>query len=110
APEGQGRELSALVVPADLEEAVYAAARAVLGEAPLATGALVRAIQDRSARYTTDRARLAAPADKVGDLAARAAFFTIADAMKLAIPIGELAGRRALPAARPLRVIDLGAG
>ena len=89
---------------------MYGAARAALGDAPLKPGALVRAIQDRSARYTTDRARLAAPADKVGDLAARAAFFTIADAMKIAIPVGELAGRAALPAARPLRVIDLGAG
>ena len=89
---------------------MYRAARASLGDAPLATGALVRAIQDRSARYTTDRARLAAPADKAGDLAARAVFFTVADAMKIAIPLGELAGRGALPAARPLRVIDLGAG
>jgi len=89
---------------------VYRAARAALGDAPLATGALVRAIQDRSARYTTDRARLAAPADKAGDLAARAVFFTIADAMKIAIPLGELAGCGALPAARPLRVVDLGAG
>lgn len=70
----------------------------------------MRAIQDRSARYTTDRARLAAPGDKVGDLAARAVFFTVADAMKIAIPLGELAGRDALPVARPLRVLDLGAG
>ncbi len=46
----------------------------------------------------------------MGDLAARAAFFTIADAMKIAIPLGELVQRGALPAARPLRVIDLGAG
>jgi SAM-dependent methyltransferase len=37
-------------------------------------------------------------------------FFTIADAMKLAIPLGELAHRGALPAARPLRIVDLGAG
>jgi len=50
------------------------------------------------------------PANKVGDLAARAAFFTIADSMKIAIPLGELINRGALPAARPLRVIDLGAG
>jgi len=71
---------------------------------------LIKAIVDRSERYTSDRARLAAPADKLGDLAARAAFFTIADAMKIAIPIVELANRGALPAARPLRVIDLGAG
>jgi ribosomal protein RSM22 (predicted rRNA methylase) len=102
--------MTALAVPHDLEDAVYAATRAAIGDAPLATGALIRSIQDRSERYTTDRAHLAAPADKVGDLAARAAFFTVADAMKIAIPIGELAGRSALPAARPLRVIDLGAG
>jgi len=30
--------------------------------------------------------------------------------MKIAIPVGELAGRGALPARRPLRVVDLGAG
>lgn len=71
---------------------------------------MIRAIQDRSERYTTDRARLSAPSDRTADLAARAAFFTIADAMKVAIPVRELAGRQALPSARPLRVIDLGAG
>ena len=87
-----------------------AAARERLGDAPLSTGPLTRAIIDRSLRYTSERERLAAPADPTGDLAARAAFFTIADAMKLAIPVGELAGRGALPARRPLRVIDLGAG
>jgi ribosomal protein RSM22 (predicted rRNA methylase) len=71
---------------------------------------LIRAIQDRSERYTTDRARLSAPTDRTADLAARAAFFTIADAIKVAIPFRELASRNALPSARPLRVIDLGAG
>ena len=70
----------------------------------------MRAIVDRSLRYTSERARLATPADRAGDLAARAAFFTIADAMKLAVPLAELAGRGALPARRPLRVVDLGAG
>ena len=87
-----------------------AAARAVLGDAPLVAGHLTRAIVDRSLRYTSERERLAAAADPAGDLAARAAFFTIADAMKIAIPVGELAGRGALPARRPLRVVDLGAG
>ncbi len=87
-----------------------AAARAELGDAPLATGALVRAIVDRSLRYTSERERLSAPADRTGDLAARAAFFTIADAMKVAVPLGELVNRGALPARRPLRVVDLGAG
>jgi len=94
----------------ELEEAVYAATRASVGDARLQTSPLVKAIVDRSERYTSDRARLAAPADKVADLAARAAFFTIADAMKIAIPLRELASRGALPAARPLRVVDLGAG
>jgi ribosomal protein RSM22 (predicted rRNA methylase) len=61
-------------------------------------------------RYTSDRERLAAPGDRAGDLAARAVFFTVADAMKIAIPLGELANRGALPARRPLRVVDLGAG
>ncbi|HSK03640.1 MAG TPA: small ribosomal subunit Rsm22 family protein [Kofleriaceae bacterium] len=89
---------------------MLAAARAELGDAPLATGPLARAIVDRSRRYTSDRERLAAPADRTADMAARAAFFTIADAMKLAVPLGELAGRGALPARRPLRVVDLGAG
>jgi len=98
------------VVPKELEDAVYAAARTVIGDAPLATGPLARAIVDRSQRYTSDRARLAAPADRTADLAARAAFFTIADAMKIAVPLVELANRGALPARRPLRVVDVGAG
>ncbi len=100
----------ALVVPVELEDAVYAATRTAVGDAALATAALTRAIVDRSQRYTSDRARLAQPADRTADLAARAAFFTIADAMKIAIPVGELVGRGALPAARPLRVLDIGAG
>jgi ribosomal protein RSM22 (predicted rRNA methylase) len=96
------------IVPPELEIAVYAAAREVLGDAPLATAALTRAIVDRSERYTSDRDRLAKPADRTADLAARAVFFTIADAIKIAIPLGELRGRDALPA--PLRVLDVGAG
>jgi ribosomal protein RSM22 (predicted rRNA methylase) len=99
------------VVPAELEDIVYASAAHVLGDpALLATPALTRAIVDRSRRYTSERDRLAAPADRRADLAARAAFFTIADAMKVAIPLAELVGRGALPARRPLRVVDIGAG
>ena len=97
-----------MIVPPDLEEAVHAAASNVVGDAALATGPLTRAIVDRSKRYTSERDRLSARGE--GDLAARAAFFTIADAMKIAIPIGELAGRGAIPPRRPLRVVDLGAG
>lgn len=98
--------------PADLEEVMDAATRAALGDAPLATAALTRAIVDRSRRYTSERERLATEraTDRIGDLAARAMFFTVADAMKIAVPLGELVHRGALPAARPLRLIDLGAG
>jgi ribosomal protein RSM22 (predicted rRNA methylase) len=81
-----------------------------LGDAPLATGPLVRAIRDRSLRYTSDRSRLAVAADRAGDLAARAVFFSVADALKPAIGLRELAGRSAIPTRSPLRVIDLGAG
>ncbi len=98
------------VVPTELEEAVYASTRDVLGDAPLATGALIRAIKDRSVRYTSERDKLSSPADRTADLAARAMFFTVADAIKIAIPLGELAGRNALPARRPLRIVDVGAG
>ena len=97
-------------VPVELEEALYTATRAAIGDAPLATAALARAIVDRSQRYTSDRARLDRPGDRTADLAARAVFFTVADALKLAIPLGELANRGALPARRPLRIVDLGAG
>jgi Mitochondrial small ribosomal subunit Rsm22 len=96
------------IVPDELEEVVHAAARAALGDAPLATASLTRAILERSRRYTSERDR--PTKSDAGDLAARAMFFTIADAMKIAIPLGELIHRGALPAARPLRVVDLGAG
>jgi ribosomal protein RSM22 (predicted rRNA methylase) len=95
-------------VPRELEDAVYAATASIVGDAALATAPLTRAIVDRSKRYTSDRDRLSGK--PAGDLAARAAFFTPADAMKIAIPIGELANRGAIPARRPLRVVDLGAG
>jgi precorrin-6B methylase 2 len=98
------------VVPPELEDAIYAAARDVLGDAPLQASSLNRAIVDRSKRYTSHRERLSQPADRTADLAARAVFFTVADARKIAIPLGELAGRGALPARRPLRIVDVGAG
>ncbi len=97
-------------VPVELEHAVRAAAGEVVGDAALADGALARAIVDRSRRYTSEREHLASPADRTADLAARAAFFTIADALKIAIPLGELARRDAIPQRTPLRVVDVGAG
>jgi len=69
-------------VPLELEDALYAAARAALGDAPLATAALTRAIIDRSERYTSDRARLSTVKTE-GDLAARAVFWSVTDAMKI---------------------------
>jgi ribosomal protein RSM22 (predicted rRNA methylase) len=95
-------------VPRELEDAVYAATTDVVGPAALATSPLTRAIVDRSRRYTSERDKLSAKS--AGDLAARAAFFTIADAMKIAVPLCELANRGAIPPRRPLRVVDLGAG
>ena len=97
------------IVPQELEDAVLAATRSVVGEDALAPTALHRAVIDRSERYTSDRDRLAKPLDRKADLAARAAFFTIADAIKIRIPIAELNHRDALPQRR-LRVVDLGAG
>jgi precorrin-6B methylase 2 len=92
------------------EEAVWSAARDVVGDAALVPAALHRAIADRSRRYTSERERLARPADAVGDLAARGVFFTLCDAPKIAIPLAELARRGALPPGTPLRVVDVGAG
>ncbi len=43
-------------------------------------------------------------------MAARALFFTVADAAKIAIPIDELNHRGLLPVRAPLRVLDVGAG
>lgn len=106
----RGTRVDDWVVPHAVEDALYAAARDKLGDAVLATAALTKAIVDRSERYTSDRERLAAPRDRAGDLAARAVFFTLTDMMKIAIPLGELARRGALPVRRPLRIVDLGAG
>ncbi len=94
----------------DIEDALYTATRAVVGDPQLRTSELIAAIRDRSARYTSDRTKLAKPASTKADLAARAVFFSVTDAPKIAIPIAELAAQDALPATRPLRVVDLGAG
>jgi phospholipid N-methyltransferase len=93
-------------VPAELEATVYRAYGAAFG-APPSPAELHHAIADRSRRSTSERAALAARPRH--DLAARALFFTVCDAMKIAVPFGELARANALPD-RPLRVVDLGAG
>src|SRR5205085_918049 len=58
-----------------------------------------------------DRDRLGAPASPIGDLAARALFFTIADAAKIRVPLAELAGRGLdRCGGGRVRVLDVGAG
>lgn len=99
--------------PADLEDALWAAARAELPEGALDPRALHAAIVERTRVYTTARDELQAKrptANASKDLAARALFFTVADAAKVAIPIAELANRGLLPATEALRVLDVGAG
>src|SRR5262245_36674675 len=54
--------------------------------------ALRAAILERSRRYTSDRARLASPLparEEARDRAARALFFGLADAAKIAVPLAE---------------------
>lgn len=88
--------------PAWIEDALWAAAPRVDRRA------LVAAIEDRSRRYTSERDRLGDAAG-AADLAARAVFFSVADAAKIAVPVAELARAGALPAS-PWRVLDVGAG
>ena len=88
-----------------LEDAVWAALGGDVG-----LPALHRAIIERSRRYTSERDRLSErPSDPAADLAARAVFFTLCDAPKIAIPLAELANRGLLPS-RALRVVDVGSG
>lgn len=99
-------------VPPIVEDALWAAARRRLPPALLGGAALTAAVIDRSRRYTSERDQLADGAGRTGpDLAARALFFTVADAGKLHVPLAELVGRG--PAGflgGDLAVLDLGAG
>jgi ribosomal protein RSM22 (predicted rRNA methylase) len=70
---------------------------------------LVAAIVDRSRAYTSERERIGALRGDA-DLAARAVFFSVADAAKVMVPLAELDGLGLLPASKPLRVLDVGAG
>ena len=94
-----------------VEVALERAAAELLPRAALSGARLHAAVTSRSRRYTSERVLLAQPAaDADADLAARALFFGVADAAKVGVPLGELVSRDLLPAARPLRVCDLGAG
>lgn len=100
--------------PAVIEDALHAAARAQLPPALLGGAALTAAVIDRSRRYTSERERLRATGGAAAaDLAARALFFTVADAGKLPLVLAELTATRA-PAGwltgDTLRVLDVGAG
>ncbi len=95
-----------------LEEALWAAARGRLPPAALSGTALRAAIVERTLRYTSERSRLhetLAGNPAAADLAARALFFTVADAAKVLIPLTEL-DRVGLLGEHQLRVLDLGAG
>jgi ribosomal protein RSM22 (predicted rRNA methylase) len=103
----------AWTVSAELEDALWVAASACLPADALGGRVLTRAIIDRSRRYTSERARLHQPVAgpvESADVAARALFFTIADAAKVMIPLAELDRAGLLARGRPLKLLDLGAG
>jgi ribosomal protein RSM22 (predicted rRNA methylase) len=109
-------------VPAIVEDALAAAARRRLPPEFCGGAALTAAIVDRSRRYTSEREHLATPGAgkaSLADLAARALFFTIADAAKVHLPLAELldgvvpapaGSASALFSRDELRVLDIGAG
>jgi len=111
--------------PDEIEQALWAAASERLPAVVLREDVLARAVIARSRRYTSDRdlsePRLDGGNNRAGegavdapsfeeDLAARALFFTVADAAKIQVPLAELEHGGALPGGRPLRLVDVGAG
>jgi SAM-dependent methyltransferase len=108
-------------VPAIVEDALAAATRRRLPPELCGGAALTAAVVDRSRRYTSEREHLASPGAgakaSMADLAARALFFTVADASKLHLPLAELLDgvvlaptNGALFARDEVRVLDVGAG
>lgn len=95
-----------------LESIVWAVAQPTLRTYCESTSALLAAVEDRSRRYTSEREALDRPSNAQADLAARALFFTVADASKIQLPLAELIAAQRLDgaAAAPLRVLDVGAG
>lgn len=92
-----------------VEDALYAAAGPLGERAERMPHWFAQAIVDRSRRYTSEREALGKPADRDGDLAARALFFSAVDAAKIAIPLAELI-HAGVELPETLRVLDLGAG
>ena len=100
-------------VAVEVEDALWAAAARCLPADLLRPARLAEAVMARTRRYTSERDRLGERLEVEvadADLAARAVFFAVTDAAKIQLPLAELARRDLLPAARPLRVMDLGAG
>ena len=95
-----------------IERALWAAAKRQLPAGVLSHKRLAQAIRERSLLYTSERELLDAPppAGGAADVAARALFFSIADAAKIRVPIAELVNRGAFPSAATVRVLDMGAG
>lgn len=95
-----------------LESIIWAVAQPTLRAYCESTSALLAAVEDRSRRYTSEREALDRPSDAHADLAARALFFTVADASKIQLPVAELIAAQRLDGAAPapLRVLDVGAG
>lgn len=100
-------------VSADIEDVLWSSAEHHLGRAAVTGSALVQAVIARSRRYTSEREELHAElsrGQRDADLAARALFFSVADAAKILIPVAELDGRGLLARTGTLRVLDVGAG
>ncbi|MBK9072631.1 MAG: hypothetical protein IPL79_16775 [Myxococcales bacterium] len=97
-------------VAPELEEALRRAAAAEVQGAALAPARLHASVIERSLRYTSERQALAKGRDNDDDLAARAVFFSVADAPKLWQPLAELLRVAPAFASSPLVVLDIGAG
>lgn len=99
---------------ASIEDALWTAAERMLPRRAYTGRVLREAIIARSRRYTSEREFLDEPPARGpaadADLAARALFFTPADAGKLFIPLSELDRVGLMPRAGQLSVIDAGAG
>ncbi len=92
----------------DIENALWSAAKITLPDHVIRGSTLTQAIVRRSRRYTSERDQL--EQRNLHDLAARALFFTNADAAKIAIPLAELDRVNLLPKTTPIRIADIGAG
>jgi ribosomal protein RSM22 (predicted rRNA methylase) len=100
----------ALPVPERVLALIDALAAAELRANDLSGAALAAAVQRVSEAY---RRQTGTPADLHGDraaLCARLRFFLPRDLPKIQAPLAELAAAGAFPAARALRVLDVGAG